>query len=69
MSTNAKTDLIFSLDSRPPLGQTIVAALQHMAAIFIGIVTPAISNDRPVFLLPAEIALFLPLFHIEALEL
>ena len=42
MSTNAKTDLIFSLESRPPLGQTIVAALQHMAAIFIGIVTPAI---------------------------
>ena len=36
------SDLIFDLDSRPPLGQTIVAALQHMAAIFIGIVTPAI---------------------------
>ena len=38
----AESELIFGLDSRPPLGQTLVAALQHMAAIFIGIVTPAI---------------------------
>ncbi len=38
----AKKELIFSLHDRPPLGQTIVAALQHMAAIFIGIVTPPI---------------------------
>jgi len=39
---NAATELIFALGDRPPLGQTVVAALQHMAAIFIGIVTPAI---------------------------
>ncbi len=38
----AKSELIFELTDRPPLGQTLVAALQHMAAIFIGIVTPAI---------------------------
>ncbi len=38
----AKQELIFALDDRPPLGQTIVAALQHMAAIFIGIITPSI---------------------------
>jgi len=37
-----KDELIFALDDRPPLGQTLVAALQHMAAIFIGIITPAI---------------------------
>lgn len=38
----AASELIFNLEDRPPLGQTVVAALQHMAAIFVGIVTPAI---------------------------
>ncbi|MBU0936271.1 MAG: purine permease [Spirochaetes bacterium] len=38
----AKRELIFQLHEKPPLGQTLVAALQHMAAIFLGIVTPAI---------------------------
>lgn len=38
----ARRELIFTLEDRPPLGQAIVAALQHMAAIFIGIITPAI---------------------------
>ncbi|MBI9101747.1 MAG: purine permease [Spirochaetales bacterium] len=38
----ARSELIFTLNDKPPLGQTLVAALQHMAAIFIGIVTPAI---------------------------
>ena len=40
--SSAASELIFALGDKPPLGQTIVAALQHMAAIFIGIVTPAI---------------------------
>ncbi len=38
----ARSELIFGLEDRPPLGQTIVGALQHMAAIFIGIITPSI---------------------------
>ncbi len=38
----AKAELIFQLEEIPPLGQTLVAALQHMAAIFLGIITPAI---------------------------
>lgn len=38
----ARAELIFELEDRPPIGQSLVAALQHMAAIFIGIVTPAI---------------------------
>jgi xanthine permease XanP len=38
----AESELIFGLEDRPPVGQSVVAALQHMAAIFIGIVTPAI---------------------------
>jgi len=38
----AKSELIFALNDKPPMGQTLVAALQHMAAIFIDIVTPSI---------------------------
>ncbi len=38
----ARAELIFGLEDRPPFGQALVAALQHMAAIFLGIVTPAI---------------------------
>ncbi len=41
-SQDSASELIFSLHDRPPLGETIVAALQHMAAIFIGIITPPI---------------------------
>ena len=36
------SELIFGLLDRPPMGQSVVAALQHMAAIFIGIITPPI---------------------------
>ncbi|MFW6343945.1 MAG: nucleobase:cation symporter-2 family protein [Sediminispirochaetaceae bacterium] len=36
------TELIFGIEDRPPTGKAVVAALQHLAAIFIGIVTPAI---------------------------
>lgn len=38
----ARAELIFELEDRPPIGQSLVAALQHMAAIFLGIITPAI---------------------------
>ncbi|TVQ40853.1 MAG: purine permease [Spirochaetaceae bacterium] len=40
--TNGIVDLIYRLEDRPPAGKAVVAALQHLAAIFIGIVTPAI---------------------------
>ncbi|MFW5484566.1 MAG: uracil-xanthine permease family protein [Spirochaetaceae bacterium JB067] len=38
----ARSELIFSLNEKPPIGQALVAALQHAAAIFIGIITPPI---------------------------
>ena len=37
-----KADLIFKLEENPSAGKAFFAALQHMMAIFIGIVTPAI---------------------------
>ena len=33
-------DLVYGLDARPPLPQTLFAALQHMLAMFVGIITP-----------------------------
>ncbi len=33
-------DLVYGLDAKPPLPQTIFAALQHMLAMFVGIITP-----------------------------
>lgn len=35
-------DLLYSLDSRPPLPQTLAAALQHVLASFVGIITPTL---------------------------
>ncbi|MBB6479529.1 nucleobase:cation symporter-2 family protein [Spirochaeta isovalerica] len=34
------TDMIYRLDDKPPAFQAFLAALQHMMAIFIGIITP-----------------------------
>lgn len=37
---NARTGLIYGLNDRPPLRETLFAALQHLLAIFVAIVTP-----------------------------
>lgn len=34
------TDLIYGIDDRPPLKETLFAALQHLLAIFVAIITP-----------------------------
>lgn len=35
-----KTDLIYGIDDRPPLKEALFAALQHLLAIFVAIITP-----------------------------
>ena len=37
---NVATDMIYKLNDKPPAFQAFLAALQHMMAIFIGIITP-----------------------------
>lgn len=37
-----KTDLIYQIEDRPPLREAIFVALQHLLAIFVAIITPAI---------------------------
>jgi len=36
------SDLISRLEDRPPLPQTLFAALQHLLAMFVGVITPAL---------------------------
>ena len=36
------SDILFGLESKPPLRVTLGAAIQHLLAIFAGIVTPAL---------------------------
>ena len=33
-------DLIYGLEDRPPVKDTLFAALQHLLAIFVAIITP-----------------------------
>ncbi|MEM7797236.1 MAG: solute carrier family 23 protein, partial [Cyanobacteria bacterium P01_C01_bin.118] len=35
-------DLIYGLDDQPPLRETLFAAVQHVLASFIGIITPSL---------------------------
>lgn len=35
-----KTDLIYQIEDRPPLRETLFVALQHLLAIFVAIITP-----------------------------
>lgn len=44
--------LIYKLEDRPPLGETILAAIQHLAAIFVGIITPTLVLSGPLELEP-----------------
>ncbi|MEL6765166.1 MAG: nucleobase:cation symporter-2 family protein, partial [Cyanobacteria bacterium J06607_6] len=41
-SVAAPTDLIYNLEDRPPLRESIFAAVQHVLASFIGIITPSL---------------------------
>lgn len=36
------TDILFSLEEKPPFGQSLTAAIQHVLASFIGIITPTL---------------------------
>ena len=60
MSINeaARTDLIYGLDDRPPLRQSVFVALQHVLAVFVGIVTPPLIISKALSL-PAADEMFL----------
>ncbi|WP_392552441.1 uracil-xanthine permease family protein [Orbus wheelerorum] len=53
MPTSTKTELIYRLDDRPPLLQTLFAAFQHLLAMFVAVITPALIICQSLKL-PAE---------------
>lgn len=42
IETPVKSDLIYRLEDRPPLPQTLFAAVQHLLAMFVAVVTPSL---------------------------
>ena len=42
VSQTQPSALIYRLEDRPPLPQTLFAALQHLLAMFVGVITPAL---------------------------
>jgi xanthine permease XanP len=54
----ARSDLIYGLDDAPPLRLAVLVALQHVLAVFVGIVTPPLIISRALKL-PTADAVFL----------
>ncbi|MBF7958640.1 MULTISPECIES: nucleobase:cation symporter-2 family protein [Rahnella] len=42
LSRQQKSELIYRLEDRPPLPQTLFAACQHLLAMFVAVITPAL---------------------------
>lgn len=42
------TEVIYGLEDRPPLVETILAAIQHLLSIFVGIITPTLVLSGPL---------------------
>ncbi|UTV27870.1 uracil-xanthine permease family protein [Photobacterium atrarenae] len=42
IATPQKSDLIYRLEDRPPLPQTLFAATQHLLAMFVAVITPSL---------------------------
>jgi len=40
--TSRNTGLVYGIEDKPPFGEALFAALQHLLAIFVGIITPPI---------------------------
>lgn len=49
-------DLIYGLEDRPPLRDAIFAAIQHVFACFVGIITPSLIIGGALGLEPADTA-------------
>lgn len=47
------SDLVYRLDDKPPLPQALFAALQHLLAMFVAVITPALLICQALGL-PAE---------------
>ncbi|MEA2010680.1 MAG: solute carrier family 23 protein, partial [Actinomycetota bacterium] len=48
MTDQTKTDLVYGLNDRPRPGEASIAAIQHLLAIFVGIITPTLVLAGPM---------------------
>lgn len=72
-----KTDLIYGVEDRPPFKDALFAALQHLLAIFVAIITPPLiiasalklDVEKTSFLVSMSLLLreYLPLYNAAAL--
>ncbi len=46
VAPSRQADLIYGLTDRPPLAQTLFVAVQHVLAVFVGIITPPLIISR-----------------------
>ena len=53
-SQTPRTDLLYGLNDAPPLRLSVLVALQHVLAVFVGIVTPPLIISRALKLPPAD---------------
>jgi xanthine permease XanP len=58
MSVPAEADceLLYGLEDRPPLRETLLVALQHVFAVFVGMITPPLLISEALKLPPADTA-------------
>ncbi|MDB9524584.1 nucleobase:cation symporter-2 family protein [Oscillatoria sp. CS-180] len=53
-AATVETDLIYGLEARPPLKESLFAAIQHVFACFVGIITPSLIVSEALGLAPAD---------------
>ena len=66
-----KTDLIYGVEDRPPFKDALFAALQHLLAIFVAIITPPLiiasalklDVEKTSFLVSRHSREYLPLYN------
>lgn len=56
VETEASSELLCGLDDRPPLADTVLVALQHVLAMFVGIITPPLIIGGALKLAAADTA-------------
>ena len=54
LAENTPTDLIYGLNDQPPLRLSVFVALQHVLAVFVGIITPPLLIARALSLPDAD---------------
>jgi xanthine permease XanP len=56
VSEGVASELLFGLDERPPLRDTLLVAVQHVLAMFVGIITPPLIIGGALKLAPGDTA-------------